>query len=223
MKTKIYLGLSITAVCLMMACNSSTTNKPEGIMTDSVSNHPTQVTELNSKFIMPVADIKQMVAKYKQERVDIAGNSSNLLKGYGPDFKDSRCVWFSIEDLKEFIKAAESQPTKADGIRMYYTVYPEKKEGESAYLSSIPAESRNHMTLVLVPTFYDSKTQSHPDFQPLPSKENIEGQNQSVAEEGAKAAAAPAQQASSIMAMNHGGLCPPNCPSAGSGSSFIDN
>lgn len=219
MKTKIYLGLSITAVvAMMMACNSRTNSKQEGVVDD----HQTEVTEpVTVKHSIPVADIKDMVEKYKNERVDMA-KGAELTRSYGPQFKDSKCVWFSIDELKEFLKEAESQPVKPDGVRVYFTVYPEKKEGESGYMNSIPAEARNHVTLVMVPTFYDSKTQVHSDFEPLPfAGTNQEGFNEGGKEGGAggAAAAAPAQAAQSIIALNHGALCPPNCPSAG--SSFI--
>ncbi|HRG52979.1 MAG TPA: hypothetical protein PLL00_09100 [Bacteroidia bacterium] len=206
MKTKIYLGLCTTVVFAMMACNSHTTTKTDQLIDSVTVDHPTETV---LKHTIPVDDIKAMVAKYKQERVDLLTKSREA-RGSAAAFEDSRCVWFSIEELKEFIKEAESQPVKADGVRMYFTVYPEKKEGESAYMSSIPAEQRNHVTLVLVPTYLNSKDQSHSDFEPLPIANSGAENHHAGDGEGARAAAAPAAVQSTI-ALNHGGLCPPNC------------
>lgn len=209
MKTKIYLGLCTTVVFAMMACHSNTTTKTDGLIDSVKDDHSTETV---IKHTIPVDDIKAMVAQYKSARIDMMGKSPEARSSAAAAFADSRCVWFSIEELKEFLREAESQPVKADGVRMYFTVYPEKKEGESAYMSSIPAEQRNHVTLLLIPTYANSKDQSHTDFEPLPFvKSSTQGQGE--VGEGARAAAAPAE-AQSAIALNHGGLCPPNCISS---------
>jgi hypothetical protein len=59
--------------------------------------------------------VDTLVRTYKQERW--AANSEHLGK------EDSLSVWYSVEELEEFIQKAKQ--SGADGIRMHFGVYPE--------------------------------------------------------------------------------------------------
>lgn len=211
MKTKTYLGLSVAAVLTILAsCNSQSTKTETETPVESTQTNGLLTPPQPKKHTIPVADIKAMIGKYRNERQEMINKNSDLKRSYGDSFLDTRCAWFSIDDLKSFIAEMEKDPKKLSGIRMYYTVYPEKKEGESEYMNSIPDKDRNHVSLLLIPTFFDDKSKSHVDFGP---DNETQGQNHDLEEKGARsAAAAPSQQ--SGPALNHASLCPPNCPTA---------
>jgi hypothetical protein len=59
--------------------------------------------------------VDTLVRTYKQERW--AANSERLGK------EDSLSVWYSVEEMEEFIKKAKQ--AGANGIRMHFGVYPE--------------------------------------------------------------------------------------------------
>ncbi len=218
MKTKTHLCLLATALLtVFISCKQSTNSgdtKP-----DETTNIP---SDRKAKYTIPVADIKTMVSKYRSERQEIINRNPDLQKQYGDNFMDSRCSWFSIDELKKFIAEVErnNPRTKLSGLRMYYTVYPAKQENESSYLKSIPEQDRNHVSLVLIPTYYDEKNHMEVDFiaEPL-AKEQQEGGDST----GGRSAAgfAPSQQSSP--ALNHGALCPPSCPTGFVSNSYLNN
>lgn len=221
MKTRNYLGLSVAAaLTIFTSCNNQSTK------TESTEGAQTQTNGIigpvqGKKHLIPIADIKAMIGKYKTERQQMINSNSQLQRSYGENFQDTRCAWFSIEELKAFIAESEQNPNhKLNGIRMYYTVYPEKKEGESEYMSSVPEKNRNHVSLLLVPTYHDDKTNTDADFGPEPTSQ---GENHDVEEKtGAQRAIAPSSQQAGP-ALNHASLCPPNCPTAVPNGYLNDN
>lgn len=212
MKTKTYLGLSVASVLMIMASCNSQSPKTEAPAENVQTNGIITQTE-PKKHQIPVADIKAMIGKYKSERQQLTNNNSELRRSYGDNFQDTRSAWFSIDDLKSFIAEMEKDPkNKLSGIRMYYTVYPEKKEGESEFMSSVSDNERNHVSLLLIPTYYDEKSKEHADFGPSGSSEPGKNSDQGRGERSASAAAV----APSGPGLNHAALCPPNCPTLGS-------
>ena len=67
--------------------------------------------------------VDTLVRTYKQERWD--ANSQRLGK------EDSRSVWYSIEELEDFIEKVKDHG--GDGIRFYFAVYPHDYTEVPAY------------------------------------------------------------------------------------------
>jgi hypothetical protein len=212
MKTKNYLRFPVAGVLMiLLSCNNNQSTNTETSSESAPAQTNALVTQVPGKHTIPVADIKAMIGKYKTDRQEMVNGNAELKRSYGENFQDTRCAWFSIEDLKAFIAESEQNPNyKLNGIRMYYTVYPEKKEGESEYMSSIPEKDRNHTSLLLVPTYRDDKTRTDSDFGP----EGGAKPNQDGEEKGAQKSSAITPTQESAPALNHAALCPPNCPTA---------
>ena len=155
------------------------------------------------KYKIPVDDIKAMINKYKTERQELVNVNPTLRNSYGNQFSDTRSVWFSIDELKNFISEAENENpgNKLNGLRMYFVVYPEKQNVESDYLRAVPENLRNQTSLVLIPTYYDSTNKLTRDFSPSSSPSQAAGSG-----------AERRLPQLTTLAMNHGALCPPGCP-----------
>jgi hypothetical protein len=225
MKTKTYLGLTVAVILSFMAsCSNQSAKSDASASTEEMqTNGATEDAQTNGIVsqappihTIPISDIKEMIGKYRTERQEMINKNDGLKRSYGENFTDTRCAWFSISELKAFIAESEKNPkNRLSGIRMYYTVYPEKKEGESEYMRSIPEKDRNHVSLLLVPTYYDDQNKCHNDFGPsdVPvGQSSTPGGNKEDQKSRSASAIAPSQQ--SAPAMNHASLCPPNCPTA---------
>jgi hypothetical protein len=76
---------------------------------------------------------------------------------------DARCIWFSLESIKQFICTIEKnnaklqEPAENLGVRFYYAVYENN--------ASVDIEKRNRHTLFMVPTFRDNSG-AEIDFDP---------------------------------------------------------
>lgn len=199
MKTKTLLAFSILlSIGITFSC------KPKETETETCT------TGDKKQYKIPVKDILNMVDKYRKERQEIINSNPVLQAEYGAGFEDSRCIWFSIEDLRAFVDQVEKEvkenklDVKFDGLRMYYTVYPAKKDSESDYLQSIAVADRNHQALIMVPTYYDAVNKVSIDFDP----KHING-NKPV---HLKALKNSDSISTYQTALNHGALCPPKCP-----------
>src|SRR5687767_15217581 len=78
--------------------------------------------------------VDTVIREYKQERW--AQNTERIGK------EDSLSVWWSIEELENFI--AHAKDNGADGLKMYFAAYPENYTGEPLYAG--------RQTIVMVPT-----------------------------------------------------------------------
>jgi hypothetical protein len=78
------------------------------------------------------------------------------------DKTDARCIWFSLETLKQFICTIETNNAKLNipaedlGIRFYYAAYP---------MNYVDVKKQNRHTLFMVPT-YKNGTGAEVDFDP---------------------------------------------------------
>jgi hypothetical protein len=138
---------------------------------------------------------------------------------------DARAIWFSLDDLKNFIWQIEYHSIHAGvgvkpkdlGIRIYYAQYPSKEviiNNES--LKDLNPEYADKHSLFLVPTI--KKNNRDMDFDPRKSFDDIKA--------GKEKEILPIErikgddrnpnyrfiQTDRSTIMNHGGLCPPGCP-----------
>jgi hypothetical protein len=201
MKNKILLSFLIAYATILTVISCKTQN-------------PDPVIDLKANKI-PIKDISEMQRKYKNERLAIIESDSMLKRIYGGDFKDTESIWFSLNNLKAFIKQIEygiktnELNIECNGLKMLLVVYPPKSDNESEYLKSIPEEYRNHLSLIMIPTYFDESTQTNESFDPF----NTSGVNSGTpTKKGAAAVFGQAVSGGSQTAGNHGVVCPPNCP-----------
>lgn len=115
--------------------------------------------------------VDQLIGQYKKERW--VHNTQKLGKA------DSLSTWYGLEELQAFLDLAKAN--QADGIKMYYGVYPEN-------FAPVP-EFQGRQTVVLVAT--REKT----------TEQGITNKDIYVQKEGR----------TEILAFNVGQLCPPWC------------
>ena len=211
MKTQnVFIALSLITISAIVSCKPDVKNGNTVVSDTTGIVDTTHFNNTARSFQIPIADIKLMVGNYKTERQEVINNSEVLKKLYGSNINDTRSIWFSIDQLKQFIKELEdgeknsNTNTKLDGLRVYLTVYPKKTEGESEYLKSIPDDYRNHLSMIFVPTYIDSLSKSKVEFDSDWFGNPTGGQ--SIQALSAKVGA------ETTSAYNHGALCPPNCP-----------
>jgi len=196
-----------TSCFFMAACD-----KPQKTETTTQPNSDTSVVK-TQKHNLSAEDVKLMVNLYKKERQEIINNDENLKRKYGDDFLDTRSIWFSIDELKQFIREAEAETKKSkstiklEGLRLYFTVYPEVKEGESEYFKSVPKKYRNHHSLVFVPTYYNVTKKIKIDYDLFEQSDSLK-----LKSLRAFVPSTPAPPTYNSLYLNFGALCPPNCP-----------
>lgn len=221
MKTKIYLVLSTAAILLLASCSGNSGGDKAG-NDASTQAQPllNQTSPQTYKHVIPLGAIQDMVNTYETERV------SKLRSVNGDNFTDSKNGWVSLDELSSFIeevKAATKSKgleTKDVGIRLYFSVYPQQRDGESAYFKALENDYRSKQTFLMLPTYFDAKSNSHCDVLTTAinrSQEIFIGggatQSRDIGEEGAKSRSAAASSAEqSYIALNHMALCPPACP-----------
>ena len=217
MKTQnVFIALSLITISAIVSCKPDVKNGNTVVADTTGIVDTTHFNNTAQSFQVPISDIKLMVSNYKTERQEIINNNEGLRKLYGRSVVDTRSIWFSIDQLKQFIKELEDTEkngktnSKLDGLRVYLTVYPKKTEGESEYLKSIPDEYRNHLSMIFVPTYIDSLSKSKVEFDSDWFGNPTGGQ--SIQALSAKVGA------ETTSAYNHGALCPPNCPIPSSGN-----
>lgn len=127
--------------------------------------------------------------------------SSIINSPNNPGVVDSRCVWYSIDQLKQFIKEIEAityQNSPANdvelGIRFYFGEYP---DDEAQLPANIPTTHAGLHTLVLVPTFHDDVNDVERDFDPSEFQSNL------------MPAPIDPDKTGAMVAMNNGILTPP--------------
>lgn len=222
MKTKIYLLLSTAATLLLASCSSNSGGDKTGEgATTQVQPLINQSSTQTYKHVIPMDAIKDMVSTYENERI------SKLKSINGENFTDSKNGWVSLDELSSFIeevKAATKNKgleTKDVGVRLYFSVYPQQREGESAYFRALQTDYRSKQTFLLLPTYFDAKTQTHYDILSTASNRSQEiflggggaTESRNMDEKEApksRSSVAPAEQ--SFLALNHMALCPPACP-----------
>ncbi|MBK8956136.1 MAG: hypothetical protein IPM34_11355 [Saprospiraceae bacterium] len=185
---------------------------------------------------IPYQDMVRMVAKYRDQRQQIINNTySGTNPGqYGANFEDSRYFTMDLQKVKDFISAIEDQVKENNlnveftGLRMYPIVYPEV--GTSDYSDSIPYNQRNHLSIMLVPTFKNANGEDI-DFDPDLFEVNPNGPGNAP-----KSLFKPDNMSETdflnslfginntvraFSGLNHAGLCPP--PNPCTSSSLLKN
>ncbi|MCD6011513.1 MAG: hypothetical protein K0Q79_1375 [Flavipsychrobacter sp.] len=103
-----------------------------------IFSNPQKFTQMNTSYA------KGLVSNYKNNQWAII--NSNFLPNY--DIRDSRCVWFSIDELQGFldsIKQPNAQEVNATGVRIYFGAYSTDTPGAQA--------NYNHLhTLLMIAT-----------------------------------------------------------------------
>jgi len=226
MKTRTYLSFAgITLLFLTTACQSSSdkNGKESG---DSENSQATSLldntsTQTTFKHTIPIDAMKAMINTYETERAAVLSSNTALRKARGENFVDSKNAWISLEELISFVEEVKASgknsglSVKDIGVRFYFTVYPDRKDGESAYFNDIEKDYRNKQTFLLLPTYHDNSSNTEKDIlssQQTASKAKSTGEAFSTDDQNA---AAPAQffsaAAGSGVALNHMALCPPAC------------
>lgn len=132
------------------------------------------------------AHVDNAIRNYKQERW--AQNSQRIGK------EDSLSVWYSIEELEEFI--ALSKEHGADGLKLYFGAYDKDFSKQPLYAG--------RQTVVIVATKH---------------KESEDGVNN----HNNKDIYIQTEKGSSILAYNMGTICPPFCTKDGTiGVTILD-
>ncbi len=208
MKTKTYLALSVATTFLLFTTSCSNSNNKTA---ENVEEKTTEVESLVGKnptaqafkHTIPLDAVKAMVNTYETERVSVINNNPQLRSANGENFVDSKSGWVSLSELASFIEEVKADAknkgveTKDIGVRLYYTVYPKKQEGESEYFKAIENEYRSRQTFLFLPTYHDEASNSEKDIL----SPGANGNN-----------ARFTVQSEICIALNHMALCPPACP-----------
>ena len=163
---------------------------------------------------LPVDLLDSMTTLYKE---DIPGVSVYKRAS----LEDAKCAWFDLETLKKFIYDIEKNSCAANcgeeihrlGIRIYYARYPETgtaaQNNNSRFSDLFQLDNAyvDRHTLFMVPT-YSINNGEPKDFNALDFDPKKPCQFADIPATGFTMALAP-----SSSALNHGGLCPPICPS----------
>jgi hypothetical protein len=141
-----------------------------------------QPDQIVLKGTLPIDTAKKLIRNF-DERV------FRRTDRYG--FNDTRCVWFSIEQLENLVKKVRCE--KGDGVRFYLAAYNVNCMPDSTYNTNY----MDHTTLIMVST--KSKSGKHFDYY---------GKNENGIDVGAIITSDPE---------NRGEMCPPpsNCTPEG--------
>ncbi|MBT1704493.1 hypothetical protein [Chryseosolibacter indicus] len=132
--------------------------------------------------------------------------------------EDASSGWHSIEFYKNYIayleEASKKVKMEVSGLRLYYVAYPDDEKS---------GEYRDYQTYILVPTYFDKKTNSHVAFDPLhidergnplPIHEVItKGMSNRNTPMNLKSRELQSAETASSIA-NMAMMCRPNCPSS---------
>lgn len=166
------LLIAANILTLVLLYTGSFTNKPlqekkqEGpvicsntICTDYTQNPITGIS---------INTAKGMASIYRQNQWKTLNLNQNFL--------DSRSVWFSLDKMKSFIAEIEAQSCEASctplklGIRIYEGAYPNFENMGNIKLNTdyrdVKDEYSRHMTMFMVPTYYDQARNVQVDFDP---------------------------------------------------------
>lgn len=168
-------------------------------------------------------DFKDVVKRYKDNSWTAINNNMNqvlISRGIpNASFNDARCIWFSMDSIKQFICTIEKYSgqlnltTENLGIRLYYGQYPDTH----------PHYADQH-TIFMIPTYSTSQAGEAIDFNPRENVQNGWGTRSSkeIRSLGQGYASSPgashpilalsASQNIDPTIRNSGELCPPKCP-----------
>jgi hypothetical protein len=170
-------------------------------------------------------DFKNVVKRYKENSWTAINNSMNQQRN-SLDFLDARCIWFSLDSVKQFICTIEKYSrqlhleTKDLGIRLYYGQYPSNRN----YYA-------DQHTIFMMPTFSLDGTGEAIDFDPRHNVANNWGTSKNEIRSFASSAASVGLNGRFTILSgnadmnpairNSGELCPPKCVSGGNSTFTI--
>ena len=217
--TKMYLYVvfatilsSFTTLTVMKKYNKTTSTNlpPAPICSDYNKNRPST---------LEIKLIKEMTQKYGKNQMGVINNSLNI--------EDARCIWFSLDAIKEFSYHIENQFKKNNntnattanlGVRIYYSAYPEASNWQN-FPDLINFSNTNNTkgyenlhTLIMVPTIYTKD--ANYDFDPLDANTYINGLDLNGASTGnlMSLGGGSTPIKNRTKSKNHGTLSPPAPP-----------
>ena len=156
---------------------------------------------------------KTLIHNYGQNHY-VAINTNCTSITVNPGVIDTRSIWHSLDELKQFIHEIEKitlhNSPASDlklGVRIYLGEYPLAVEELNKY--GVPTEYAGLATLVFIPTYYDEINKVDRDFDPSNFESNLMPAPMDPNKTGA------------MLAMNHGNEIPPPPAIAQSGCDFL--
>lgn len=223
-KISIALNIILIAGMVYMGCKTKDPTDPVGNGSTGDSSH---CVTCNQTFNGVYAkDFMEVIARYRDTHWKVI--NSRMSADISTNVVDSRCVWFSMDRLKNFIcyieRYSDSLKVNRDslGIRFYYAVYPGKTHGnfDDDYKSRL-----GQHTIYMVPT--TEVNSEAVDFDPYISLRNRRAGNDTLAYMAnlltgngnrqlfilaPDSKPVPGITKTGSFAMNNGHLCPVNCP-----------
>ncbi len=116
--TKISIIVSIFLFAtLMFSCEQKHVNKESVAQAD--------IDAMVKEHIINLSDAVKMYKKYSKDRTKILKDT--LEKKYkDPKFKDTRMVWFDINDVRAYLAYLEQETSEAEGLAFYFGVNSDK-------------------------------------------------------------------------------------------------
>lgn len=120
---------------------------------------------------------KMMAQNYRDFYIKTYLKNNPMASGVGQNnSNDSRTIWFSSKKIREFMRDMEVQSLansrgrdSLSGLRFYYIKYPQQTEwNKYAYFNqnNLPLNYKNLHSLMVVPTYFDTQTKTHVDYDP---------------------------------------------------------
>jgi hypothetical protein len=111
--TLLFIGL-ITFTILISSCEKTAHSDKDGITQEDINT-------MKKKHLITLNEAVKMYKKYDKDRVKILKDT--LKKKYkDAKFKDTRMVWFDIQDIKAYLAYLENNTSDAEGLAFYFTV-----------------------------------------------------------------------------------------------------
>lgn len=209
-KTLIFTNL-VTLSLLVIVYQSSCTKRADTPVPVSSNCYENDYQNLRSN-PMAFEYLASLVTSYRDQQWGVINNS-----GASGGGQDARAVWFSLPSLKKFISDIETQTKnncgncdKKLGIRIYYGAYPEAGKMETIKgMETVPAQYSMLHTVVMVPTYQDSRFVGSPgenvDFDPS----HMTGCTPASFDSLSKSSSTIMALSPDLTVMNHGSLIPP--------------
>jgi hypothetical protein len=178
MKTPVRMLIFTLMTLSLAACRPGTTVSKTPVLSDTLS----------------YITARRLVQNYNGRAHIIKNGRDNK----GLNLPDTRCVWFSLEQLKALVGSIDKE--HGDGVRFYLAAYDSVKKPD---IEKIKDAYLNYTTLIMVSTKLDSALKIHTDYYP-----GVNGK------QGGTITAPPA---------NQGELCPPPATCISSGATLLDN
>jgi hypothetical protein len=109
----LFIGL-ISFTILLSSCQKTAHAEADGITQEDIKT-------MKEKHLITLNEAVKMYKKYDKDRVKFLKDT--LKKKYkDPKFKDTRMVWFDIQDIRAYLKYLEQNTSDAEGLAFYFAV-----------------------------------------------------------------------------------------------------